>query len=52
MQLLGSDQREALRQVEAHLVAENGTCARAGSIGFAYSMFVNMAHEVFVLVHG
>src|SRR5690606_12869007 len=51
MQLFGGDQWKALRQVEAHLVAKNGSCAGAGSVGFALSMFVNMAHEIFVLVH-
>ncbi|MNY14828.1 hypothetical protein D3C86_1480170 [compost metagenome] len=51
VQLLGGDHREALVQVEAHLVAEHRTGARAGAVGLVGAMLVNMAHEVEILFH-
>jgi len=44
--LLGGDQREAVLQVEAHLVAEHGTCAGAGTVGLDRAMVADMAHQV------
>jgi len=49
--LLGGHQREAVLQVEAHLVAEHGTRAGAGAVGFVGAMFVDMAHQVEIRLH-
>ena len=49
MQLLRRHQREALAQVEAHLVAEHAAGAGAGAVALRHAMLVHMAHEVFVL---
>ena len=47
--LLGGDQREALAQVEAHLVAEHAARAGAGAVGLGDAVVAHVAHEVFVL---
>jgi hypothetical protein len=45
MQLLGSDERKALTEVEAHLVAEYAQRSGAGSIVLAGAVVTHMAHE-------
>jgi hypothetical protein len=49
--LLRRDEREALMQVETHLVAEDGTRAGAGAVGLDGTVFQHMAHQVEVLAH-
>jgi len=44
--LLGGHQREAVLQVEAHLVAEHGARAGASAVGFDRAMVADMAHQV------
>ncbi len=51
MQFFGGNQREPLRQIETHLVAENRACACAGAVGFQCAVFIHVAHEIFVLLH-
>ena len=51
MQLLGGQHREAGTEVEAHLPAEHGACAGAGTVCFWGALFENMAHQVKVLLH-
>ena len=47
--LLGGHQREALVQVEAHLVAKHAARAGAGAVALGHAVLVHMAHEVFEL---
>ncbi len=47
--LLRRDERKALGQIEAHLVAEDALRAGAGAVGLEHAMVAYMAHEVFVL---
>jgi hypothetical protein len=49
--LLGRDEREAVGQVEAHLVAEDRKRARAGAIVLAGAMFADAPQEVEVGLH-
>jgi hypothetical protein len=49
--LLGRHQREALGQVEAHLVAEHRERAGAGAVVLALAPVADEAHEVVVLAH-
>ena len=49
VQPLGRDQREALRQVEAHLVAEHAARAGAGAVGLERAVLEHVAHQVEVL---
>ncbi len=51
MQLLGSDEREALVEVETHLVAEHRFGAGAGAIGFHHSVVEYMLKKVEILFH-
>src|SRR3546814_394786 len=51
VQFFGGDQRKALAQVETHLVTEDRPRAGAGAVGFGLTLFVDMPHEIFVLVH-
>jgi len=51
--LFGGDQREAFRQVKAHLVAKHAARAGARAIGFEHARGVDVAHEIFELAaHG
>ena len=52
MQLLGGHHRKALRQVEAHLPAEDRAGAGAGAIGFLDTMIENMSHQIEIGTHG
>src|SRR3546814_7617638 len=52
MQLLGGQQREALGEVEAHLVAEQALGAGAGAVALVDALVANPAQEVEVLFHG
>ena len=47
--LFGRDQRKALAQIKAHLVAKNAFGTGASAVRFEDTMRVYMAHEVFVL---
>ena len=49
--LLGGDQRETLRQIEAHLVAEHAGGAGAGAVGFCGAVVQHVLHQVEVLAH-
>ncbi len=49
--LLGGDQRESLRQIEAHLVAEHTGRAGAGAVGFLRAMIEHVLHQIEVLAH-
>ena len=44
--LLGGDQREALRQIEAHLVAEHADGAGAGAVGFFRAVVQHVLHQI------
>src|SRR3546814_6170287 len=46
MQLLGGQQREALGEVEAHLVAEQALGAGAGAVALVDALVANPAQEV------
>ena len=52
VQLLGGDQRKAVGQIEAHLVAEHAERAGAGAVGLAHALRAHAAHEVEILLHG
>ena len=52
MELFGGEQGEALGEVEAHLVAEYGTGADAGTVGFVGAVAEDVLHEVEVGLHG
>ena len=43
---LGSDQRETLCEVEAHLVAEDAGGAGAGAVGFFRSVIEDVLHQI------
>ncbi|MNC04864.1 hypothetical protein D3C75_523140 [compost metagenome] len=49
--LLGGDQREAFRQIEAHLMTEQGDCPRAGAIGFDCAFIQDLLHQVEIGPH-
>ena len=48
MNFFGGDQREALAQIETHLMAEHTARAGAGAVGLFNPMRVDVAHEIFV----
>ena len=48
MHLFCGDQREALAQIETHLVPEHAARAGTGAVGLFNAMRVHMAHEIFV----
>ena len=53
VELFRRDARESLGEVEAHLVAENGTRADAGAVAFLSAVFIDMPQKCFILiVHG
>ena len=47
----GGDEREAVLQVEAHLVAKYAAGAGAGAVGFSGSRVEDVAEEVVVGLH-
>jgi hypothetical protein len=51
VQPLGSDERKSFREVEAHLVAEDGQGARAGAIGLGVALVEDAPEEVVVFLH-
>ena len=51
MHLLGGDEREALGQVEAHLVAEHAAGAGAGAVGLLHPGVEDALEEVEVRLH-
>ena len=52
VELFGGEQGEALGEVETHLVAEYGTGAGAGAVGFVSAVAEDVLHEVEVGLHG
>ena len=54
VKLLRRYERETFLKVKAHLITENRTRARAGTVGLLHTVFVHMAHEFFILIgdHG
>src|SRR6185437_12166151 len=52
VQLLGGQQREALRQIHAYLTAEHRACTRAGAIVLAGAVRQHIAEKVEVDLHG
>src|SRR6185437_8019487 len=51
VQLLRRDERETLREVEAHLVAEYRQRPGAGAVALAMTVVADMAHEVEIGLH-
>ncbi len=51
MQLLGGDKREALREVEAHLMAEHAQCAHAGAVLLPGAFVEDALEEVVIGLH-
>ena len=51
VQLLGGHQRKALRQVEAHLMAENRAGADAGAVALFDAFGEHAFHQVEILAH-
>src|SRR5262245_23436856 len=51
VQLLGRDQRKALGEVEAHLMAEHRQRAGAGAIALLRPVGDNPLHQVVILMH-
>src|SRR3546814_5126793 len=51
VQPLGREQRESLRQVEAHLVAEHAVGARPRPVLLENAGFADMPHQVEILPH-
>ena len=51
MELFGGEQREAVGQIETHLIAENRVCAGAGSVGFDSAVVKDMSEQLLVLFH-
>jgi Asp/Glu/hydantoin racemase len=49
VQLLGSDQRKALDEVESHLLAEKAECSGAGAIALGGSGLANQREEIKIL---
>ena len=52
MQLLGGGEREAVGEVEAHLVAEDRQRAGAGAVVLLRTVGEDPFHQVVVLAHG
>src|SRR6185437_10809168 len=52
MQLLGGQQREAVAEIEAHLMAEHGQSAGAGAVALLDAVIENPLHQFEVLAHG
>ena len=51
MHLLGGDQRKTVRQVEAHLMAEDRTRAGAGAVVFFHAGITGKPEQVEILLH-
>ena len=51
VQFFGGEKREAILQLEAHLVAEHRAGAGAGAVGFVGAVFENVAHQVEIGFH-
>ena len=51
MNLLGSQQRKAFREVKPHLVTENALCADTRAVMFDDSVFPYVAKQVKILFH-
>src|SRR3977135_1432161 len=51
MQLLGGDQWEALRQIEAHLVAEDGQCAGSGAVALFQALLEHAFPQIVIVAH-
>ena len=51
MQLLGGDEREALRQIKPHLVPKHRKRARARAVSLGMTVGQNMSHEIEILFH-
>ena len=51
MQLLGGDQRKALGQIEAHLMAEDGARAGAGAVALFHALVQGQFHQIEILAH-
>ena len=49
---LRSYQREALAEIEAHLVAKNASRSGSGTITFVYPCIDNMSQQLKILLHG
>src|SRR2546430_12972112 len=51
MNLLRRDERQALREIEAHLLAEQRQRPRAGAVAFTCAGITDPAHELQILLH-
>src|SRR3979490_2105428 len=51
VQLLSGDEREALRQIEAHLVAEDGQRAGSGAVALLKAALEHAFHQIVILAH-
>ncbi len=52
MHLLGGDQRKAVGQIEAHLVAEDGARAGAGAVALFHARVADQPEKIEILLHG
>lgn len=52
VQFFGGNHGETFGKVEAHLVAKNTCSSGACSVGFGYTIGLNVTNEVQVLLHG
>ena len=52
VELFGGEQGKALGEIETHLVAEYGTGASAGAVGFVGAVAEDVLHEVEIGLHG
>jgi hypothetical protein len=52
MQLLGGDERETFRQIEAHLMAEDRQRADARPVALLKALFQDQFHQIVILAHG
>ncbi len=50
-QLFGCHHREAVGQIEAHLMAENGKRAGACAVALLHAVLQNFFHKVVILTH-
>lgn len=46
-----SQQRKAVSEIEAHLVAEHRACAGAGAVAFIGAVFEDVSEKVEILSH-
>ena len=51
VQLLGGEQREAVGEIEAHLIAEHRQRAGAGAVALFRAAAQNVFHQIEVLAH-